>query len=604
MSVPEAHLWPLLIALAGCTGASSPCDRLAAGPTVRAVESTVCVGPPARVEVSQWEESIDGNMNTDQSHWPRCGQVLIGRLIDTDGDGVLNSADQPTVIFGSGTETVAQHPFAREPLWRGYGGSDCAGLALADLDGDGWPEVVVSTASEVAALSGQTGALRWLTAIEHQEPRPAFGSFPAVADLDGDGLPEIAVGRHILAHDGLILAVGTEGRGEPRIGASESGAGVLLPLIADVNGDGMPELLAGNAAYDVDGRTVWRSGWKDSANAVADFDGDGLPEVVAASGAYLSGFSHLGERVWGPITLRDPRGDADIRASAPAVGDLDGSGVPEIVVAADGNIWAFAWPGEFLWRVRVAENDSLDMSGPSLVDLNGDFAAEVVHGGWYLVIMDGKSGRRMQRHLPWPDADNSVRPVSVADLDGALGVSLVGMFDGGLTRVTVDASREHDWAPGLGTWSAHAFTGNNVDVAGRVPSRPIPHYLLGNTMRAAPVFPSARCFDVAVEVWTACWESCKTGRLQVGVVLVNNGDMDLPAGVAVSLVAGESVLVTAYSVEAVPAGWTGAPVSFDVPSTGLVDPVIRVDYDDHGAGAIVEADEENNVATVEADRCE
>lgn len=588
------------MALASCKGTSSPCDRLAAGPTLRAVESTVCVGPPARDEVSLGDTFTGGPMTTDRM----CGPALVGRLVDTDGNGSLDAADKTIVVYGSGTDTVAQHPFENEPLWRGYGGSECVGLALADLDADGWPEVVVSTASEVAALSGQTGALLWLTSIEHPEPQPTYGSFPAVGDLDGDGLPEIAVGRHILAHDGAFLAEGAEGRGEPRVGMSELGAGVLLPLIADVTGDGLPELLAGNAAYDVTGRTVWRSGWQDSATAVADFDGDGVPDVVAASGEYLAGFSHLGERVWGPLSLRALDGDAEVRASAPAAGDLDGDGAPEIAVAADGHLWAFEWPGVLMWSRPAALAEALDMSGPSLVDITGDGAAEVVYAGYgRLVIRDGASGSALEVFSERPAYEDYVRPVSIADLGEAPGVSLVGHITPALS-VEVVASRAGDWSPGIGIWSQHAFTGNNVDVAGRVPSRPIPHYVLGNTMRTAPVFPSARCFDVAVEVWAACPDTCEAGRLQVGAVLINSGDIDIPAGVAVSLVAGESVLATEYTVEAVPSRWTGAPVTFDVPSTGLVDPVLRVDYDDHGAGAIVEADEHNNVATLETDHCE
>jgi hypothetical protein len=74
--------------------------------------------------------------------------------------------------------------------------------AVADLDGDGAPEVVASAYS-IVALDGATGALRWRVASGHDRSEPGAESagrtWPGIglADVDGDGAVEI-----VTAHGG------------------------------------------------------------------------------------------------------------------------------------------------------------------------------------------------------------------------------------------------------------------------------------------------------------------------------------------------------------------------------------------------------------------
>jgi hypothetical protein len=75
--------------------------------------------------------------------------------------------------------------------------------------------------------------------------------------------------------------------------------------------------------------------------AIADLDGDELPEIIAGSGGYLiHAFNHLG---------REPRGWPKftghwLSASA-AVGDIDGDGLLEVVISTrEGQL--FVWDTE------------------------------------------------------------------------------------------------------------------------------------------------------------------------------------------------------------------------------------------------------------------
>ena len=79
--------------------------------------------------------------------------------------------------------------------------------AVADLDGDGAPEVIASAYS-VVVLSGATGALQWRVASGHDRTEPQADNvgrtWPGivVADVDGDGQLEI-----VTAHSGGWVSV-------------------------------------------------------------------------------------------------------------------------------------------------------------------------------------------------------------------------------------------------------------------------------------------------------------------------------------------------------------------------------------------------------------
>jgi len=74
---------------------------------------------------------------------------------------------------------------------------------------------------------------------------------PAIADLDGDGVPEIVIGRQVLDDTGAILWTGTGGRGGDSVGP--------LSHVADIDDDGSPEVVAGNTVYSAAGAIEWQN---------------------------------------------------------------------------------------------------------------------------------------------------------------------------------------------------------------------------------------------------------------------------------------------------------------------------------------------------------
>jgi hypothetical protein len=136
---------------------------------------------------------------------------------------------------------------------------------------------------------------------------PALGS-GAFGDLDGDGLPE-----YIAATGGVrkLLDVGAPAEqafGEHQVSAWDPRTGALLPAfpramddmqflsspaLADVDGDGVAEIVQGSGAYllrafRADGSTPagfpkFTHGWIIASPTAGDVDGDGLVEVIAAT---------------------------------------------------------------------------------------------------------------------------------------------------------------------------------------------------------------------------------------------------------------------------------------------------------------------------------
>jgi uncharacterized repeat protein (TIGR01451 family) len=263
--------------------------------------------------------------------------------------------------------------------------------AVADLDGDGSPEVIGSAYS-IVVLDGATGALEWRVASGHDRREPSAASvgrtWPgiAVADLDGNGDLEI-----ITAHSGGYVSVyDHQGYFEPGWPQQPAPGSELRSLaVSDLDGDGSLEVLVAatrseNQWFVFEHNGSLRAGaWPQHAPdsntngytagaynqnlAAGDLDGDGRAEIVGPNDThYLAAFQDDGsqvrasavygknpdgtEKFWSRVGVHvdhavDLRGYAECGAehrpnfahSAPVIVDVDGDGVLETVVV--GNVY-------------------------------------------------------------------------------------------------------------------------------------------------------------------------------------------------------------------------------------------------------------------------
>ena len=156
-----------------------------------------------------------------------------------------------------------------------------------------------------------------------------------VADMNADGIPDVIVGCR--AYDGRDIS-------NPAMDLFDRGAcpgsGWSAPTVADLDGDKKPEMTNGKIAINADGSILWTRTGGEGNTAIADLNADGLPEVVVvragvievvagADGAVLIGAGGS----WAAGTFSIPGGGV---GGAPTVADFDGDGLPEVATAGQG----------------------------------------------------------------------------------------------------------------------------------------------------------------------------------------------------------------------------------------------------------------------------
>lgn len=518
------------------------------------------------------------------------GPAAVGQIVDTNGSGAIDGKDMPIILIYQSGNVIALRGDGSGVAWQANGpyGGPGNGIALGDLQGDGWPEVVTSGANNVCALNGQTGAQLWC--VPGLTP-PDFASsgynFPAIADMDGDGLAEVTVARIIIDSNGAIIAKGTLGKGgTPAYGA--------MSVPADLDADGQMELVTGNAAYDVDGNIVWQNGGLDGMVAIADFDLDGQGEIVKVTGQSVVGMETNGMQVWGPLAYPGNMGP-------PAIDDLDGDGTPELVFSAQNALVAMEWGGAVIWTAAITDNSGA--AGPSLFDFEKDGYPEVLYADEQAIRffsgLDGKVKFVSNQHKSGTILEYPV----VADVDNDGQVEIVlGHHSANVDigAVTVYGDADKTWPPGRKVWNQHAYSITNVGDLGEIPKVAQLNWPQYNNFRSADIgLPPGDYTDLLAEVLEVCSDDC--GDIAYVAARVRNaGNVDVPAGIAVTLRAGKGgpVLATLNTAAPTPSGSTGEVLVFTVPAADLIGlaPEVTVDDVGDGTGVIFECLEDNNAA--------
>jgi len=344
-------------------------------------------------------------------------------LPDVDGDGVFDvvveaydagaSGDHLTLLSGgaSGSPTViwSVRPSSGASDGGGYG-QECL-VACDDLNGDGFPDVLLGTAwgnRSVHAIDGLTGEVLW-TFDSYDEPESGWVyAVRALPDRTGDGVPEVVFGTGSNGHRGYLLD-GSDGSIIWRfIGATDAiGHTVALP---DMNGDGIADVLfCGwdnehrvfnvSGAGELVGNQIWARNTGASnhaATVIDDVNGDGVPEVVVgtwqASNQVICLDGADGSTVW-----TYDNGSYNYIMRLVTIDDVDGDGHRDLAVGS----WSRGLPvisgrtGELLWQSYAGTVNGGDFWAVARVDdVDGDGVCEVVGGSFdrQIYLFSGASG--------------------------------------------------------------------------------------------------------------------------------------------------------------------------------------------------------------------
>src|ERR1700683_3354302 len=273
-----------------------------------------------------------------------CVNVLLG-----NADGPF----QPAVTYNSG-------------------GFLAASVAAADVNGDGKPDIVVAnncssyTFPNYDCNTGAQGIIGVLLGNGDGTFQPVVTYSPggygtssiAIADVNGDGKPDLIITNQSGPSDGdgsvgVLLGNGN-GTFQPVVTYDSGGQGASSVAVADVNGDGRPDLLVANSGSSVGVLLANSSGTFQPAVAydsggqytrsiaVADVNGDGNLDVAVAS--YAGEFNGdgvvgvllgNGNGTFQPVVTYDSGGYG---TNGMAAADVNGDGKTDILTANQGAI--------------------------------------------------------------------------------------------------------------------------------------------------------------------------------------------------------------------------------------------------------------------------
>ncbi|MFZ5477895.1 MAG: FG-GAP-like repeat-containing protein [Myxococcota bacterium] len=571
------------------TGLPPSCDDAYWGPE-NVTQSEDCYWEGTEVgtftPVVEWTNTDPGNTYTTP---------VIGQLTDDDGDGRIDDDDTPDLVVANTAGVLWAISGDGTTLWSaGSLGSEPMTAAIGDLDGDGFPEVVGSGYSGTIAVHGEDGSSYW---SGQAASSPACGGV-AIADLESDGDPEVILGNLILdGQDGSRRGQGSYGKGT---GYSGGGA-ATMGAAADIDRDGILEVVVGNALYDVDGNELWYNGESDGFVAVADFDGDPEGEIVVAWTGNVRLQDDDGTVLWSANYTGSTVGP-------PTVADFDGDGEIEIGVAGHGEYEVIEADGTSLWS-RPTVDYSSGFTGSSVFDFEGDGAAEVVYADENDVyVFDGATGAVKLQEATHSSATCSEYP-AVADVDGDGHAEIVytsSAYSGSEVGVRVIGDADDSWMPGRKVWNQHAYSITNVDDEGTIPVTVDANWDSYNNFRSGDLTAGEEGYsgpDLYPQIREVCVDECGEGRVTVWVSLGNQGFNDVEEPVIVDVWGdtgtGLELLHSFEWTAALPTGVLSASQDIEISGvpTPLLDVVVSVDGgDEPDLGSIDECHEDNNTA--------
>ena len=396
---------------------------------------------------------------------------------DINGDGVVELVapghnGRLYVYRGDGQDAGGGSPI----LWTSDLAGPAAEPALADLDGDGLAEIIVSGRDGTYAFR-HDGQVLWSNpgVVSYFASQELAWGGPSVGNLDLDPEPEIVISSindalYVLDHEGNVVFTDPFGSDFPTV-----------PVLADITGDGVLDIVVAEEwtlkVIDLfnGGVLAWSHDMPDpipalggsgsfGSPAVADLDADGRPEIIINWGHVIEALQDDGALLW-----RYESGRTELYRPSPiTVADVTGDGQPNLVTASAINqgftvsnhlLMVLDAAGSLVWEQNVADN-SASASGVSAQDLTGNGAWEIIWNGATdgFLIINGPDGRRLYNE-PYTGSGTVLDYPTLADVDGDGEAEIITAGSNGLFVI----GHPGRWVDSRPVWNQHTYHINNIN---------------------------------------------------------------------------------------------------------------------------------------------